>query len=262
MFWVLLHRIKNYFYYKIYSKSIYSIHSPFLYEFIKQCFDKKNRYYCFDELKNIRKKLKSDYTTIDYENIGSSYAKLNNCSTTVSKIAKTSVSPSKYSELYFRIITYMNAQNILELGTSLGLNTLYLSKATQSKVISIEGQKNIYTYAKQLLETHSAQNICLINKKFDDALPDIIENNTFDFVLIDGNHTYEATMKYFNLLKHKMAEKSVIVIDDIYWSKDMTRAWKEIIQDKSIQISLDLYRCGIIIFNQDIKTQYSYIIRY
>lgn len=258
-----IHRIKYYLKYLISAKSIHSIHSPFLFQFVKECFDKKNQYYCFDELNRIRKQLINDNTLLQYTHIGAHSTQLKHKNISIKKIFKVAVTPKKYSELYFKIINFLQAKTILELGTSLGLNTMYLAKGTTGKVITIEGQKSVYDYAKNLFKKNQITNIVAVNAYFDEALPEIIKQNTFfDVVFIDGNHTYEATKKYYTMLKPAMNNPSVIIIDDIYWSPEMTKAWKEIIQDKDIKISIDLYRCGIIIFNNTFLYPYHLYLRY
>jgi predicted O-methyltransferase YrrM len=53
-----------------------------------------------------------------------------------------------------------------------------------------------------------------------------------DFVYIDGNHRYEPTMKYFDLLMQYSHEGTILVSDDIHWSLEMTQAWKAIEKDQ------------------------------
>lgn len=258
---ILWHRAKYFILHILNAKSIYSIHSPFLYELVKGCFDKNNHYYFFDEANNIRRKIETSNQKIKYKNIGSPSMHFKDKEVSVKEILKTAVTPKELSEIYFRIIVFLKCRNILELGTSLGVNTMYLAHATKGKVISIEGQKALFDFASQLFNQHQIKNVELINKYFDDILPELVSQNTFDFVLIDGNHTYKATLKYFELLKNKMSDKSVMIIDDIYWNKEMTDAWERIIQSNEISASIDLFRCGILIFNKNIKTKYTLQLR-
>ena len=52
----------------------------------------------------------------------------------VKDILKTSTKSAKYSQLQFRIVRYFQSRKILELGTSLGITTAYLSKAANEAV--------------------------------------------------------------------------------------------------------------------------------
>ncbi|MBK6643902.1 MAG: class I SAM-dependent methyltransferase [Bacteroidetes bacterium] len=62
-----------------------------------------------------------------------------------------------------------------------------------------------------------------------------------DFIFIDGNHTYEATMRYFNWILPKVRAKTMIIFDDINWSAGMQQAWLEIQQHPKVTQSLDFY---------------------
>ena len=64
------------------------------------------------------------------------------------------------------------------------------------------------------------------------------------------NHTYEATMAYFDVLANKFHEKSVLVIDDIHHSKEMERAWKNICADERVTSTIDLYQMGLVFFDK------------
>lgn len=255
------HRVWQYVKYLITAKDIYAIHSPFVYKLVRDCFNKQNHFYIFDELLEVRQELLKDNTIIEYTNIGASSTALSN-QAQVKDIVKIATTPTQYSELYFRMIQFFQSKQILELGTSVGLNTMYLAQATQGKVISIEGQYQLYQYAKHLLEKKHIHRVELICAYFDDVLSNLCKIHQWDFVLIDGNHHYDATMRYFEIVKRAMHTQSVIVIDDIYWSKAMSRAWHEIKHHQDVKISIDLYRCGIIIFNPDIIYPYHFVLRY
>lgn len=260
---VYIHRLQQYLKHLVFAKSIYSIHSPFLFQFVRECLDKNNHYYCFDDLDQIRKQVSKDATPLEYTNIGASSNTLHQHNIPVKKIIEVAVTPKKYSELYYRIINFLQARTILELGTSLGINTMYLARSTTGRVITIEGQKSLHEWAVNLFQQNKMDNITAIHAYFDEVLPELIKQIApIDVVFIDGNHTYRATKHYYSLLKTAMNQPSVMIIDDIHWSSEMTRAWKEIIHDESVNISIDLYRCGILIFNKNIAHPYRVALRY
>ena len=76
-----------------------------------------------------------------------------------------------------------------------------------------------------------------------------------EFVYLDGNHTEEATLRYFEiLLQYKNI--TCIVFDDIYWSKGMMSAWKKICADARIELSLDFYWFGVIFLNGRMRKEH------
>jgi hypothetical protein len=70
-------------------------------------------------------------------------------------------------------------------------------------------------------------------------------------LFIDGNHSYEATMRYFELSKPFLNNESMVVFDDIYWSKGMTRAWEQIKADPQVKVSIDLFFVGLVFFRKE-----------
>jgi hypothetical protein len=55
--------------------------------------------------------------------------------------------------------------------------------------------------------------------------------------------------------------KTVILIDDINYSKEMAEAWEEIKLHSKVSISVDLFRMGILFFREGINHK-NYAIRY
>jgi len=54
---------------------------------------------------------------------------------------------------------------------------------------------------------------------------------------------------------------TVFVIDDIYWSKDMEKAWSLLKAHSSVTTTIDLFCMGIIFLNKNL-TKSNYIMRY
>jgi predicted O-methyltransferase YrrM len=73
-----------------------------------------------------------------------------------------------------------------------------------------------------------------------------------DFIFVDANHRKAPTLSYFEICLPKVHENSIMIFDDIYWSKEMTEAWEQIKQHPSVGISIDLFQFGIVLFR---KTQ-------
>ena len=254
--------IKKYLQYLLRAKDEHSLHSPFVFKLYTEVIADKNKYYAFDELDKIRKQLLQNRQTIDVVDLGAGSKKMSN-TRKISDIAKYSVANKKHSELLFRLINYFKPYTILELGTSLGLSALYMAKAAgNANIITIEGCPNTFAFAKQLIASNGVKNIELINTSFDAAFETTLKNKTIDVAYIDGNHTYEATITYFNQLLERTHENSVLIFDDIYWTDGMTKAWEEIKANPAVTISIDLYKVGLIFFRKENKQKEHFCLRY
>lgn len=181
----------------------------------------------------------------------------------VSEIARSSSSYGKYGRLLQRISAYLKPSKILELGTSLGIGTLYLSAGNpDAKVITVEASKGTKEFAEKNFQALGLKNITSINAAFDDVLEDVLEKNpNIGLIYADGNHTYEATKRYFEIIKKHAEKQTVAVFDDIDWSSGMSKAWKEICADKDIKAAVETLRMGIVFFDKDL-TQKIYCTRY
>lgn len=123
-------------------------------------------------------------------------------------------------------------------------------------VYTIEGDKGICKKAQENFRRLQLGNIKSLEGNFDTILPDLLADiKTFDLLFIDGNHTYEATKRYFEMALPYINNHSVIVFDDIYWSEGMTQAWKEITAHRAVKASIDTYTFGIIFFRDELSKQ-------
>jgi predicted O-methyltransferase YrrM len=157
--------------------------------------------------------------------------------------------------MLFRLACQMQPNNILELGTSLGVTTLYLSSARPSaNIYTIEGCPNIANIANQVFRNEKANNITSIVGNINTELPKVLSKiESLDMVFFDANHTKEATLNYFYKCLEKANDNSIFIFDDIYWSEGMTEAWKEIYENPAVTYSIDLFHLGIIFFKKEWK---------
>ena len=149
------------------------------------------------------------------------------------------------------------------MGTSLGINSLYLSNASPGgKIFTFEGNESLCNRAIENFKKFPANNIQLIEGDIDETfLPFLMDNGPLPFLFIDANHTYEATLRYFDQAMDYITEDSLMVLDDIHWSYEMGKAWFEITKDPRVTISVDLFQFGLLFFKKGILKQ-KYILAY
>jgi predicted O-methyltransferase YrrM len=235
----------------------HSLHSPFLFDFYTNVLKKEFSDPDPDALKGIRRKLEGDHRTIHVTDFGSGSLKMKTSSRKISDIARISTTPEKYSRLYSRILRHYNCTNILELGTSLGINAIYLARANEvGNVTTIEGCHEIALIAKHLFEENNVKDIQLIEGNIDHALPAFLDSvEKIDFAFIDANHRFEPTITYVDLILKKIHMNSILVLDDIHYSGEMEQAWRTLQGHKKVCTTIDLYRCGLIFFNPSLTKQ-------
>jgi len=250
-------------------KKGHGIHSPFLFDIVTSVLNNKN---VDDELKqifNLHDTYKKSKEPLVFKEMGAGSQRKSKKSdslivtTTVGKAIRKSSVTKKYGKLLYQVGKYFQPQNILEIGTSLGISTLYLAQgASESNIITMDGVKEKIEIAKNTARELNLHNIRFYCTDFDTGLPEILEKtDTLDFVFFDGNHTCEATLKYFESCLVKAHNDSVFILDDIYWSTDMTKAWNIIKNNPKVTVSIDLFQLGILFFKTEI-TPGHYVIKF
>ncbi len=254
-----VHQIKQYIKFQAQAKTSlgHGVHSPFVYDLIETVFNNDGQYYCFSKIEKLRSDLLRNKTMIEIEDFGAGSNKTKSNSRKISSIAKTALLGAEYAQLMFRLVNRFQPKNIIELGTSLGISSSYLASACKnSQVYTFEGSPEIAQIAKRNFNQLKINNIQLITGAFDQKLPKALQLiDSVDFAFIDGNHRYEPTKKYFEMLLEKANSESVFVFDDIYWSEGMTKAWNEIIARPEVVVSIDLFRMGMIFFRKESQKQ-------
>lgn len=238
----------------------HGVHSPFAYRLCEEVFYNHKAFYEFENLENLRTQLLKNNTILEIRDLGAGSKHLASRFRKVAHIAKHGISSTKQSQLLFRLINYFDFKTIVEFGTSLGLNALYLAQARkQGEVYSLEGSESLYRFANELARNAGVTNIHFLQGNFDSLLPELLQNlNSVDLAYIDGNHSQEATLRYFEALLQKINPNSVLVFDDIYWSEGMHRAWEEIKKHPRVSLSIDTFYSGYVFFREEIKEKQHY----
>lgn len=210
-----------------------------------------------DGLCSLRQKLSRDGRAIRVTDLGAGSAHMPNSARKISDILRYTTTPHKFSSLYSRIIGHYKFRTIIELGTSLGVNAIYLSKVSGDvSITTFEGSDAIAQVAKSLFRENDIKNIRLIEGNIDETLAPYLDTiDQLDFALIDANHRFEPTMRYLELLTKKIHAHSVVAVDDIHASSEMERAWLAIQNHPRVQATVDLYRCGLVFFNPSLTRQ-------
>jgi predicted O-methyltransferase YrrM len=127
----------------------------------------------------------------------------------------------------------------------------------------MEGSSAVANVAKQNFDKLQLRNIKLVEGNFDDTLLATIKKlDTIDMAFVDGNHRKEPTLNYFNLLFQKMHPYSILIFDDIHWSKEMEEAWEIIKADSAVTLTIDLFFIGIVFFRKENKVKQHFVVRF
>lgn len=251
-----IHLLVSFLKYILTAKGPDRVHSPFVFNLYYYHLKNRNLFYDFKRIEDFFKQKEQDKSTIQANDLGAG-TKHHSNRRVVGKLTKTSSIPAKWGEVLFKIANQVKPQNTLELGTAFGKSTAYIKSGfKQMKLTSIEGDSSVYNVAIKNLKDLKITGATIENTDISTFIKELDEQEKYDYLFLDANHTYNATTTYFNMLLPHINNKAVVIVDDIYWSKEMTLAWKEICKHSRCTVCIDLFRMGIIFMDRTQEKEY------
>ena len=155
-------------------------------------------------------------------------------------------------QLLFRLTNYFKSKNILQIGTTMGLSTLYLtSYATGLRCIALENVPEFATIARQAFAKEGRNPIDLRIGNYKDLLPQALNDiNSLDFVFFNTLYEQHNNLWLFNECMKYAHNDTVFVFEGIKASRKMRELWEEICACPEVTVTLDLYSLGIVLFNK------------
>ena len=233
------------------ATTIYRVHSPMVYTFCEQVIEDNRRFYAFSHIEYLRNILLKNENLIEVTDFGvGSAVDGKQQQRSIQSIAKHALSPAIQCRMLFRMVHLYKPKTMLELGTSLGISTLYQAQAAQrAQFITLEGAPSVARMADRLLKRLDSPNVQLLIGPFAKTLPKALQQlDRLDYAFIDGNHQREAVLNYFEQCLHYVHTDSILVVDDIYWSASMEQAWESIKKHPQVTFTIDLYLFGVVFF--------------
>lgn len=190
----------------------FSVHSPFAFELIKDTIHTPHSYYIYQENRR-----------------------------TIEQLGLTKQADIKYAELLFRLVNRFNAKNILEIGSGIGVNTLYISNhSKQTTIVCIEKDDEKTKKAKSLLANK------MDNLMFKDVLS--IKMDEFDAVFWDLKLYPLQSEETLKCIINCIKQDGFIVLNHINSNKENKQVWQKIRNMNKLTMSFDLGSIGISFF--------------
>jgi predicted O-methyltransferase YrrM len=254
---------KDYLLHRLRGKSRHGLHSPFVYRLVDEIIYDFSVKKVYDQIENIRVELFSDNKMITVTDLGAGSLVNNNRQKKVSDIAHNALKPPKLAQLLYRLVDDLKPRNMIELGTCLGITSLYLKNAApDAQLFTLEGCPETAGIAASVFKKANIDDIKQITGNFDDTLPGVINGlDQLDFVFVDGNHQKDATLNYFEWCLPKVHENTLLIFDDIYWSEGMKEAWNIIKSHPQVTVTVDLFWIGLVYFKRG-QVKEDFLIRF
>ena len=247
----LLFRIKEYLNYRFRAVGPHSLHSPFVFQLYNETIKAATKGK-LAPLEKLRGKLLKNDQLIEVANFKTGKVAMS----TIASVAKSSLSTSRFSSFLALLVRFLQADSILETGTSLGLNSLYLASAKPGRLTTIEGSQVIASLARKIFEQHQAATIRLVNGNLYTLLEEEIVRIHPDFYFLDADHRSSSIVFCLDLILRHTPEAKCIVIHDIYWSDDMKALWDELQDDPRFPLTIDLFDAGLLFPSLEMEKQH------
>lgn len=210
-------------------KSEYSIHSPFVYDFMRKVLNDSGSNRDYDTIYRIGRLLdKRKYINYNLR---------------------------KQSRLLYRMIRYFEPDSAVSFGSLTALNTAALALGhLQTKVYLEESEDFLET-----LNSMGIVNVRLIQPEEFDS--EHFRKLNTGFVFFGRDSFEDDTWDYLvDCLNYKTVD-SVFVFEGIHHNRDMEDAWEEIKANEDVSITIDLYCIGMVFFREGIEKQ-DFVLKY
>lgn len=240
--------------YLLKAGNAHGLHSPFLFDYYNRIIRPgKYDHPDYVQIEAVRKKMRTSQEVIETVDLGAG-SRINKSNLRkISQIARNAEKPPRFGRLFYRMVQEHQPSNILELGTSLGVTTLYFAKSNPDcQVFTFEGCPHTAEIAAENFRQADVNNVEIITGNIDDTLIPFLSKlkEPLGIAYFDANHRYEPTVNYFTQCLPYVNNDSVFIFDDIYWSKGMTQAWEEIKAHPDVTMTVDLFWIGLVFFRK------------
>ena len=245
-----LQRSASYFLWFWKSKRWRAIHSPWLFGLLVEM---RNPAQHRVDIEALRDRLKRNSQPVPRVDLG---AGSTGDISTVAAVANRSLKRPKHARALAALSQHIHCTKALELGTSLGITSAYIS-AHVEQLVTVEGNPHLAELAQENWKMLGITNIESIVGNFD-AHWNTIEraSSTYDLIFIDGNHRGDALQRYIENGLAMLSPDGVIVCDDIHWSKDMEDAWAAICAKDCWTLQMDAFEWGLLTRNPALKREH------
>lgn len=236
----------------------FGVHSPFVFHLITKVIEEKCLYYCFYDIELIRKQF-----LFREERVGCPHRRrkgiLQQCA--VGEIVRREGIRPPHGALLFRLTNYFKPKHILQVGTSVGFSTLYLTAYAKGlQCITLENVAPFADLARQVFEKAGCTFVDLRVGAYNALLPAALEEmKRLDFVFFNTLEDEEDVAGLFNQCLAHVHNDTVFVCEGIQTTPRMRAFWKRVCGLPEVTVTLDLYSVGIILFNKKLHKR-NYIV--
>lgn len=258
---LLAWRLRQWVQWRARAHRLHGLHSPYVYQLASQVLAPKNQDWP-GQVEALRLQLAASAQPLNLLDYGAGWHADGRSArqTTVGAVARSSARGYASGALLYRLVQHFQPKTVLELGTNLGIGSLYLAGGMPagSTLHTLEGDPGLAKLAANHLAQYAPEvqaNISI--GPFEETLPQLLGSLTtkIDVVVLDGHHTSKAVRWQLAQLMLHLSSQAVVVVDDIYWTPDMLLGWQQAIALPRVSAALNLFHTGILLLDRDMARQ-------
>jgi hypothetical protein len=233
----------------------HGIHSPYLFRLVSEVIEDKKQHPVYRIIRSQKNQITNRVkefnheTQITYNNIPlqSWIGK--------KKLFKNIELGYRYGKLMLRLVREFKPSSVFCYGPTFGLNLLYLALADEN----IPVKTFIPDSSLKQICRDSLDNIPVTNVSFQSS--ESKDPYIQEFVFINLFFLPEEAWNKIQLKLRLCGDNDVMIIRGIHKSAEMESLWQEVIKEKKVRVSLDLYEIGILLFRKKLQKQH-FILRF
>ncbi|MDR0427507.1 MAG: hypothetical protein LBH12_02765 [Dysgonamonadaceae bacterium] len=222
---------------KLYRKLRYrkgfGVHSPFVYNLITKVIEEKAHYYAFKEIEDFR---------IELLERGDDIA----------SITRRETQSPAYGAFLFRMVNFFKSENVVQIGCSTGVMSLYLIMAAspQTDFYLLEDRENLLNPMERLLLARNLNGIHVLKGDYRRNIETGCSKiQKCDMIFINHISKNIHPEDFFHLMEPLINDSTVLIIDNIGKNKRKEKFWQYVRKSSKARITIDLYSSGIIFFD-------------
>lgn len=221
--------LRSYLKYLLQRKTEFSVHSPFVYDFMKKVLYDRGTNRDYDLMQRISRLLD-----------GRKFS---------------TRSRRKQARLLYRLVRYMEPETVLTFGQLSALNTSALALGNLQTKVYLEQSADFL----ETLNSMGVVNVSLIRRDVDEEEQFERLNTGFVYYALDdfGDDTWNNIEEGFG----EVDEDTVLVFEGIHHSHHTEVAWEAVKANEDVTLSMDLYSLGIVFFREGIEKQ-DFVLKY
>lgn len=158
--------------------------------------------------------------------------------------------PPLLGTLLMRIVRELEPRSCLELGTGFGVSASYQAAGLELNgsgfLISLDVEDMARIARPALADAGLGERVEVRGGMIELTLAAALADAPpVDFALLDADHTERGTLDAFEQLLPALADRAVLVFDDINWTDEMGRAWEAVRAHDRVGPAVAVRRLGI-----------------